>query len=331
MHFFNPVKKMPLVEIVRGEETSDATITRTAALAVALGKTPVVTKDVPGFLVNRLLGPYLDEAVRLFVDGVSPVRIDRLLVAFGMPMGPFTLLDEVGFDIAAHAAGSLHEGYGARMTPCDALGGMISPDRLGKKSGKGFYDHTAKRKKGQSPPVMGDLHRFQRSTRAMLMSDRDIVDRIVLAMVGEGARAFEERVVATAAEFDLATVFGTGFAPFRGGLLKYVDLGGGRQHLRAHGRPSRHGGRGRARRRRPALSRRTSSGGWPRRGAPSTASRTRPPDPVQPLGWRHGSRRAPPRPRLRPGGREDDRPPPGLHDAGICFEPLCRAWSGRRS
>ena len=125
MHFFNPVKKMPLVEIVRGEETSDATITRTAALAVALGKTPVVTKDVPGFLVNRLLGPYLDEAVRLFVDGVSPVRIDRLLVAFGMPMGPFTLLDEVGFDIAAHAAGSPHEGY-ARMTPCDALGGMIS-------------------------------------------------------------------------------------------------------------------------------------------------------------------------------------------------------------
>ncbi len=223
MHFFNPVKKMPLVEIVRGEETSDATITRTAALAVALGKTPVVTKDVPGFLVNRLLGPYLDEAVRLFVDGVSPVRIDRLLVAFGMPMGPFTLLDEVGFDIAAHAAGSLHEGYGARMTPCDALGGMISPDRLGKKSGKGFYDHTAKRKKGQSPPVMGDLSRFQRSTRAMLMSDRDIVDRIVLAMVGEGARAFEERVVATAAEFDLATVFGTGFAPFRGGLLGYAD------------------------------------------------------------------------------------------------------------
>lgn len=223
MHFFNPVKKMPLVEIVRGDQTSDETITRTAALAVGLGKTPVVTKDVPGFLVNRLLGPYLDEAVRLFVDGVSPVRVDRLLLEFGMPMGPFTLLDEVGFDIAAHAAASLHEGYGDRMTPCAALSGMISPERLGKKSGKGFYDHTAKRKKGEAPPVMDDLSRYQTSTRAMAMSDQDITDRIVLAMVGEGARAYEERVVATATEFDLATVFGTGFAPFRGGMLSYAD------------------------------------------------------------------------------------------------------------
>ena len=229
MHFFNPVKKMPLVEIVRGEATSDETITRTAALAVRLGKTPVVTKDVPGFLVNRLLGPYLDEAVRLFVEGVSPLRIDRLLVAFGMPMGPFTLLDEVGLDIAVHAASSLREGYGDRMTPSDALDGMLGPDRLGKKSGKGFYDHTppkkGKKRKGP-PPLMEDLTRFQRGTRAMAMSDETLVERIVLAMIGEGARAFEERVVATAQEFDLATVFGTGFAPFRGGLLKYADAVG---------------------------------------------------------------------------------------------------------
>lgn len=219
MHFFNPVKKMPLVEIVRGDRTSDDTITRTAALAVRLGKTPVVTKDVPGFLVNRLLGPYLDEAVRLFVDGVSPLRVDRLLVGFGMPMGPFALLDEVGLDIAIHAAQSLHEGYGDRMTPTDAIGAMMSPDRRGKKTGKGFFNHRGK----GGPVLMDDLSKFQTSTRAMAMSDEQIVERIVLAMMGEGARAFEEQVVASAAEFDLATVFGTGFAPFRGGLLRYAD------------------------------------------------------------------------------------------------------------
>ncbi|MEL6431385.1 MAG: 3-hydroxyacyl-CoA dehydrogenase NAD-binding domain-containing protein [Planctomycetota bacterium] len=219
MHFFNPVKAMPLVEIVRGAETTEETVRRTAALAIRLGKTPVVTKDVPGFLVNRLLGPYLDEAVRLFVDGVGPARVDRLMLDFGMPMGPFTLLDEVGLDIGVHVARSLHEGYGTRMTPTDALDSMVAPDRLGKKSGKGFYDHAGKGK----PKVMGDLGRFQRSTRAMRLGDQDIVERLVLAMLGEGTRAFEERVVATAAEFDLATVFGTGFAPFRGGLLSYAD------------------------------------------------------------------------------------------------------------
>jgi len=224
MHFFNPVKQMPLVEIVRGARTSDETVTRVAALAVALGKTPVVTRDVPGFLVNRLLCPYIDEAVRLFVEGVSPMRVDRLLVRFGMPMGPFTLLDEVGLDIAAHTATSLHEGYGVRMTPTDALVGMLGPDRLGKKTGAGFYDHRRKGgRKKSAPALMEDLSRFQKGTRAMRMSDVEVVERVVLAMVGEGARAFEDGVVASAAEFDLATVFGTGFAPFRGGLLKYVD------------------------------------------------------------------------------------------------------------
>lgn len=221
MHFFNPVKAMPLVEIVRGELTSEETITRTAALAVRLGKTPVVTRDVPGFLVNRLLAPYLDEAVRLFVDGVSPVRIDRLLVKFGMPMGPFTLLDEVGLDIGAHVARSLFDGYGVRMTPTDALGSMMGPERLGKKTGKGFYRHP--RGKKAKPEIMDDLSSFQRGTRAMSMSDTQITERIVLAMIAEGARAFEERVVDTPGEFDLATVFGTGFAPFRGGLLRFAD------------------------------------------------------------------------------------------------------------
>ena len=164
------------------------------------------------------------------------MRIDRLLVQFGMPMGPFTLLDEVGLDIGAHVARSLFEGYGARMTPTDALDAIISPERLGKKTGRGFYHHP-KGKKGK-PVIMDDLSQFQRGTRAMSMSDLQITERIVLAMIAEGARAFEERVVGSAQEFDLATVFGTGFAPFRGGLLRFADtLGASRvvDMLERHG------------------------------------------------------------------------------------------------
>jgi len=220
MHFFNPVRKMPLVEIIRGSATSDDVICRTAALAIRMGKTPVITKDVPGFLVNRVLGPYLDEALRLFSHGVSPTRLDRLLEDFGMPMGPLRLLDEVGFDIARHAAQSLHEAYGERMAPCNALDAMIEQERLGAKSGTGFYVHT-KDKKGTK--LAGDLGEFKVSDQNVNLPDHDIVDRCILAMVNEAARCLEEDVVAGAADLDLATVFGMGFAPFRGGLMHYAD------------------------------------------------------------------------------------------------------------
>ena len=241
MHFFNPVKKMPLVEVVRGEHTSDETVARTAAFALRLGKTPVVTRDVPGFLVNRLLGPYLDEAVRLFIAGASPKRIDRLLLEFGMPMGPFRLLDEVGLDIAVHAATSLHEGYGDRMQASDGLHGLMGPQRRGRKTGRGFYVYEAK---GGEPELCDDLGKFQGATWAFGLSDLEIVERCVLAMLNEAARCFEERVVGSAQELDLATVFGTGFAPFRGGLLRYCDARGAQQVVDAlegiHGEPDVH-------------------------------------------------------------------------------------------
>lgn len=222
MHFFNPVKKMPLVEIVRGAKTSEEVVSTIAALTVRLGKTPVVVKDVAGFLVNRLLGPYLDEAVRMFVGGAEIERIDRLMERFGMPMGPFRLLDEVGLDIAAHAAESLHAAYGERMTPSTGLERLMSPERLGKKTGKGFYRHPRGKKKSK-PVLCDDLAQFQEDTWGRSLSDEQIVDRLVLAMVNEAARCLEEEVVAGATELDLATVFGTGFAPFRGGLLRYAD------------------------------------------------------------------------------------------------------------
>ena len=231
MHFFNPVRKMPLVEIIRGSRTDESVVRAVANLAVRMGKFPVIVADVAGFLVNRILGPYLDEALRLFEEGADPAGVDRLLEDFGMPMGPFLLLDEVGFDIAAHAAESLHEAYGARMAPTKALDGLLKQDRLGKKTGLGFYVHgtvqKGKRKgKPARPTLATDLPVFKRSGEAPTLTDETIVDRLVLAMVAEGARCLEEDVVAGPAELDLATVMGTGFAPFTGGLMRYADSRG---------------------------------------------------------------------------------------------------------
>jgi len=227
MHFFNPVKRMPLVEIVRGRRTSAEAVGACGALAIQLGKTPVVVADVAGFLVNRLLGPYLDESLRMFAGGIDAHRIDRALEEFGMPMGPLRLLDEVGFDIAAHAAASLHAAYGARMTPSSALEPMLRASRLGKKSGRGFYDHARDARNGR-PSIDPDLAQFLPADAPKLpaVTDEEIVDRAVLAMLNEAARAIEEQVVAGPRELDLATVFGMGFPPFRGGILKHADTVG---------------------------------------------------------------------------------------------------------
>lgn len=223
LHFFNPVRKMPLVEIVRGARTDERVVTRLAALCLALGKTPVVVKDVAGFLVNRLLGPYLDEALCLYDQGAPPARIDEAALAFGMPMGPLRLLDEVGLDIATHAARSLGEAYGLRMRACVDLAPFVSNQRLGKKSGRGFYEHRGV-KKGVEPALAEDLAQAlpPRGTSAVALSDEQLADRLVFAMLAEALRALAEGVVASAGELDLATVFGMGFPPFRGGLIRWA-------------------------------------------------------------------------------------------------------------
>jgi 3-hydroxyacyl-CoA dehydrogenase/enoyl-CoA hydratase/3-hydroxybutyryl-CoA epimerase len=229
LHFFNPVRRMPLVEVVRGRATTAEVVTSACALATRLGKTPVVVRDVPGFLVNRCLGPFLDEALRLFAGGVDPARLDAAITAFGMPMGPLLLLDEVGLDIAAHAAASLAAAYGARMQGSDVIARLSSPQRLGKKTGLGFYRHPQRegRRKGK-PELADDLKGLQTYGPAADLGDEQIVDRVVLAMVNEAARCLGEGVASGAAELDLALVFGTGFAPFRGGPLRHADaLGAG--------------------------------------------------------------------------------------------------------
>ncbi|MBK9384670.1 MAG: enoyl-CoA hydratase/isomerase family protein [Planctomycetes bacterium] len=218
LHFFNPVKAMPLVEVVRGSRTSEESALRAAALVVKLGKTPVLVRDVPGFLVNRVLGPYLDEAVRLLELGADVARVDAALVRFGMPMGPYALLDEIGLDIAGHAGDSLALGYGARMATSQALKKLVTPQRLGKKSGFGLYRHE----RGKKPVPAEDLASLRTSDAAASWSDEQIVDRLILPLVNECWRCLAEQVVASERELDLALIFGTGFAPFRGGPLRYA-------------------------------------------------------------------------------------------------------------
>ncbi len=223
MHFFNPPRKMPLVEIVRGPRTSEEVVRRTARLALDLGKTPVITKDVAGFLVNRVLGPYLDEALRLVATGVDPNAIDRALLDFGMPMGPCELIDEVGLDIAVHAGAALEQAYGERMRASQALGPLVAAKELGKKTGKGLY--AWRRGKGARLEQAGVNARLASGAARKLDGD-EIVDRCVLAMANESVRCLAEEVVESPRALDLATVFGTGFAPFRGGVLRYTDTRG---------------------------------------------------------------------------------------------------------
>jgi len=232
MHFFNPVAQMPLVEVVRGAATSDEVVHAIAKLALKLGKTPVITADKAGFVVNRLLGPYLDEAARLFEAGVEVERIDRLAREFGMPMGPMELLDEVGFDIAAHAAESLEKAYGARMASSGFLKRLLDAGIKGKKSGAGFYLH-GKDSKGKQRVANPAVARLLGSARVppQDLTDAVMLDRMFMAMLNEAALALEEVVIAGPRELDLATVFGMGFPPFRGGLLRWADQLGTREVL----------------------------------------------------------------------------------------------------
>ena len=217
-HFFNPVHRMPLVEVVRGKRTSDATIVTAVALAHRLGKTPIVVRDSPGFVVNRVLMPYLREAMHLLEDGYPLADIDAAMREFGMPMGPFEVLDEVGLDVARNAAEVLTRAFPERMTMSPILDKMIAAQRLGKKSGLGFYRHGAKREEAPG------LRRFLGLRRARRPLSREaLAERMVLAMVNEAARCLEEEIVADAGMLDLAMVFGAGFPPFRGGPLRHAD------------------------------------------------------------------------------------------------------------
>ncbi len=218
-HFFNPVHRMPLVEIVRGTLTSDQTLVTAVALARRLGKTPVVVADAPGFVVNRILMPYLSEAMVLLEEGYTLTGIDGAMRRFGMPMGPFEVLDEVGLDVAHKVGGVLSQAFPGRMPATTSLEKLIGAGRLGRKNGLGFYRHAGKKRR-LDPGVRGLLG----LTRDRSGASRDaITERMVLAMINEAARCLEEKVVADAGAIDLAMIFGAGFPPFRGGVLRHAD------------------------------------------------------------------------------------------------------------
>lgn len=209
LHFFNPVSRMKLVEIVTTEFTAPGVVERAHAFVRSLGKTPVVVKDSPGFLVNRILMPYLIEAGRMAESGVPVATIDGAMLDFGMPMGPLRLLDEIGLDVANHVAGTMVNAFGDRFEPPLLLADLVRAGHLGKKSGRGFYLHD----RGKASPD------------TFAKPPRDLPDKTAIAarlndlMVDESKRCLDEGLVRDADMIDLAMILGTGYAPFRGGPL----------------------------------------------------------------------------------------------------------------
>jgi len=224
MHFFNPVNRMPLVEVIRGARSSDEAISTIFALARRLEKTPIIVRDGPGFLVNRILAPYLNEAGYLLGEGARIEQVDRALVDFGMPMGPFRLLDEIGHDVARHAAATMYEAFGERLRPAPVMAALGGTDRLGKKNSRGFYRYEDGKEQEVDAAVYGHLG----VTAQKSFTDEAIVERCVYAMVNEAARILEDGIVDGAGDVDLGMIMGTGFPPYRGGLLRYADSVGAR-------------------------------------------------------------------------------------------------------
>ncbi len=222
MHFFSPVNRMPLVEIVPGEKTSPETIATVVQLAKTLKKTPIVVKNGPGFLVNRILIPYVNEAVWLLEDGAEIADIDRIMEGFGMPLGPLALADEVGLDVGYKVAKILEAGFGERMAVAPSFDRIHQKDDLkGKKSGKGFYIHEGIAKK-PNPDIATLIYRGDDHA----ISSEDILDRLVLIMINEASRCIAEGVVEKPEYLDIAMVMGAGFPPFRLGLCRYADQRG---------------------------------------------------------------------------------------------------------
>ncbi|WP_404474161.1 fatty acid oxidation complex subunit alpha FadB [Vreelandella venusta] len=230
MHFFNPVHRMPLVEVIRGEKTSDAAVAATVAYARAMGKTPIVVNDCPGFLVNRVLFPYFGGFSFLVEQGADFQRVDKVMEKFGWPMGPAYLLDVVGLDTAVHANEVMAEGFPDRMARDGktAIQVMYDNKRLGQKNDKGFYayeeDKKGKPKKvtdEQAYALVKDVVKEQKE-----FTDEDIIARMMIPLCLETVRCLEDGIVETPAEADMALIYGIGFPPFRGGALRYIDAMG---------------------------------------------------------------------------------------------------------
>ncbi len=242
MHFFSPVQKMPLLEVIVTPRTAPDVIVTAVAFGRRLGKTVIVVNDAPGFFVNRILAPYINEAGRMLDEGVAIEAIDRALLDFGFPVGPITLLDEVGLDIAGKSGAIMAKAFGDRLQPAQSLGRVLASGRLGRKSKHGFYLYdTSGAKGGVDKSVYALLPTGSRRTP---LSRDEIQRRCSLAMVNEAARCLEERIVRAPRDGDIGAVYGIGFPPFRGGPFRYVDAVGAAEIVRAlEALDDKHGGR----------------------------------------------------------------------------------------
>jgi 3-hydroxyacyl-CoA dehydrogenase/enoyl-CoA hydratase/3-hydroxybutyryl-CoA epimerase len=220
MHFFSPVQKMPLLEVIRAKKTGDEALATAVSYGKKLGKTVIVVQDAPGFYANRILAPYVNEAGLLLDEGVAVEAIDKALVEFGFPVGPLTLIDEVGLDIAGKSSAVMIGAFGDRMIPAVSLAKVIEAGRTGRKGGKGFYRYEQGKKKGVDETV---YPLFSSTGQRMMIGARDIVERCVFSMLNEAARCLEEGIVSSARDGDVGAVFGIGFPPFRGGPFRYLD------------------------------------------------------------------------------------------------------------
>ena len=232
LHYFSPVDKMPLVEVIATEKTSDTTISTTVEFARRQGKTPIVVKDEAGFFVNRILGLYMNEAANVVMEGEPVEKIDKALTQFGFPVGPMTLLDEVGIDVGSKVAAILYDAFGERFALPDAMGKLTADDRKGKKNKKGFYlygkaaqtsllDKVMFKKKGKQ--VDESVYKVLGITPSGHMAPEDIAERCVIQLLNEAARCLDEGIIRSARDGDIGMIFGTGYPPFQGGPFRYMD------------------------------------------------------------------------------------------------------------
>lgn len=225
-HFFNPVDRMPLVEVIRGEKTSDETVATLVAFAKKIKKTPIVVRDCPGFLVNRILLPYMNEALVLLCEGADMDKLDKAAERFGMPMGPIALQDLVGIDTSLYAGTVVIEAYKDRAAiPPNILGDLVAANRLGTKTGKGFRAYGGKKGKAQADPDFLPFLEKNRLDKREISSE-EITDRLFLGMLVEATLILEENIVREPGDVDMGLIMGCGFPPFRGGILRWCDTEG---------------------------------------------------------------------------------------------------------
>uniref|UniRef100_UPI0031DB7CF1 fatty acid oxidation complex subunit alpha FadJ n=1 Tax=Klebsiella sp. TaxID=576 RepID=UPI0031DB7CF1 len=229
LHFFSPVEKMPLVEVIPHQHTDPQTIATVVKLAKMQGKTPIVVADKAGFYVNRILAPYINEAMRLLMEGEPIEHIDKSLVKFGFPVGPVQLLDEVGIDTGTKILPVLEAAWGERFSPpANIIDAILNDDRKGRKNSRGFYLYETKGRTSKKRPDAAVYSLLGISAPQARLSAQQIAERCVMMMLNEAARCFDEQVIRGARDGDIGAVFGIGFPPFLGGPFRYMDkLGAG--------------------------------------------------------------------------------------------------------